>query len=268
MVLSIVKKGPSSRTHRPSSPRPKPRERRPPSFSGPTWYAATRPGSVSPRGARKTISPNSLWNPPRKPRLDPKGRIREASNIRNVSSTATTLRPKSLPPGWCRHHKPVVTDWDYSPPQQDEREVGTCAVTPTEDGVTAQNQGRVEVPGNVKERLRAEADETGEAVSTTTTLRYQHDLDTRATQSRVPRPSVAERAAALRERSQRQGQKDGELSPQYQKILEKLTQQREQKTQQRRRSSSNRLKESQGYSLPQIVVVQEAAPSTRRFGGL
>ena len=141
-------------------------------------------------------------------------------------------------------------------------------MTPTEDGVTAQNQGRVEVPENVKERLRAEADETGEAVSTTTTLRYQHDLDTRATQSRVPRPSVAERAAALRERSQRQGQKDGELSPQYQKILEKLTQQREQKTQQRRRSSSNRLKESQGYSLPQIVVVQEAAPSTRRFGGL
>ena len=113
--------------------------------------------------------------------------------------------------------KPVVTDWDYSPPQQDEREVGTCAVTPTEDGVTAQNQGRVEVPENVKERLRAEADEAGEAVSTTTTLRYQHDLDTRATQSRVPRPSVAERAAALRERSQRQGQKDGELSPQYQK---------------------------------------------------
>ena len=164
--------------------------------------------------------------------------------------------------------KPVVTDWDYSPPQQDEREVGTWDVTPTEDGVTAQNQGRVEVPENVKERLRAEADETGEAVSTTITLRYQHDLDTRATQSRVPRPSVAERAAALRERSQRQGQKDGELSPQYQKILEKLTQQREQKTQQRRRSSSNRLKESQGYSLPQIVVVQEAAPSTRRFGGL
>ena len=65
--------------------------------------------------------------------------------------------------------EPVVTGWDYSPPQQDEREVGSWDVTPTEDGVTAANQGRVEIPESVKDRLRAEASETGEPVTTSTT---------------------------------------------------------------------------------------------------
>ena len=87
--------------------------------------------------------------------------------------------------------EPVVTGWDYSPPQQDEREVGSWDVRPTEDGVTAANQGRVEIPESVKDRLRAEASVTGEPVTTSTTLRYQHDLDTRETQSRVPRLSAA-----------------------------------------------------------------------------
>ena len=90
-----------------------------------------------------------------------------------------------------------------SPPQQDEREVGCWDVTLTEDGVTAANQGRVEIPESVKERLRAEASETGEPVTTSTTLRYQHDLDTRETQSRAPRLS----AAALAERARSRNRK-------------------------------------------------------------
>ena len=121
--------------------------------------------------------------------------------------------------------EPVVTGWDYSPPQQDEREVGSWAVTPTEDGVTAANQGRVEIPESVKDRLRAEASETGEPVTTSTTLRYQHDLDTRETQSRVPRLS----AAALAERARSRNQQNGELGPRYKKILDQLNKQQQQR---------------------------------------
>ena len=57
--------------------------------------------------------------------------------------------------------------------------------------LTAANRGRVEIPESVKDRLRAEASETGGPVTTSTTLRYQHDLDTRETQSRAPRLSAA-----------------------------------------------------------------------------
>ena len=121
--------------------------------------------------------------------------------------------------------EPVVTGWDYSPPQQDEREVGSWAVTPSSVGVTAANQGRVEIPESVKERLRAEASETGEPVTTSTTLRYQHALDTRETQSRVPRLS----AAALAERARSRNQQNGELDPRYKKILDQLNKQQQQR---------------------------------------
>ena len=121
--------------------------------------------------------------------------------------------------------EPVVTGWDYSPPQQDEREVGSWDVTPTEDGVTAANQGHVEIPESVKDRLRAEASETGEPVTTSTTLRYQHDLDTRETQSRAPRLS----AAALAERARSRKQQNGELDPRYKKILDQLNKQQQQR---------------------------------------
>ena len=77
--------------------------------------------------------------------------------------------------------------------------------------LTAANQRRVEIREGVKERVRAEASETGEPVTTSTTLRYQHDLDTRETQSRLPRLS----AAALAERARSRNQQNGELDPRY-----------------------------------------------------
>ena len=62
-------------------------------------------------------------------------------------------------------------------------------------------------------------------VTTSTTLRYQHDLDTRETQSRVPRLS----AAALAERARSRNQQNGELDPRYKKILDQLNKQQQQR---------------------------------------
>ena len=163
--------------------------------------------------------------------------------------------------------EPVVTGWDMSPPERDERPVGTWDVTPTDDGVVATNGQRVAIPEGVKAQLRAEAEETGEAISKTTTLRYRHDLDTRETQSGVNRLSTADMAEALRARN-RQSQ-GGELDSRYQSMLDRMmrAQQQQQRGRSNRRASS-RLKEKQaGYQLPQIVVVQESTP-TRRVGGL
>ena len=94
--------------------------------------------------------------------------------------------------------EPVVTGWDYSPPQQDEREVGSWDVTPTEDGVTAANQGHVEIPESVKDRLRAEASETGEPVG-----HDQHDAAIPA-RPRHQRDAV-EGAETQRSRAGREG---------------------------------------------------------------
>ena len=162
--------------------------------------------------------------------------------------------------------EPVVTGWDSSPPERDERAVGTWDVTPTDEGVTVTSDGRVSIPEDIKDRLKAQAEETGEPASTTVTLRYQHDLDTRSTRSEY-RGGPAEMAEALREQ-----RPAGELSEKYKLMLENLQRKVEEKQPTaragRRRSASRRddLKKP-NYSLPQIVVVQEAA-SPRRFGGL
>ena len=51
--------------------------------------------------------------------------------------------------------------------------------------------------------LDQDTTETGEPVTTSTTLRYQHDLDTRETQSRAPRLSAAALAERARSRNRR-----------------------------------------------------------------
>ena len=66
---------------------------------------------------------------------------------------------------------PVVTRWDNSPPEQTERPVGTWDVTPTANGVQAEQTGRSVVPEGVKAELKRQAEETGERATSTEMLR-------------------------------------------------------------------------------------------------
>ena len=74
-------------------------------------------------------------------------------------------------------------------------------------------------------------------------------------------------AAALAERARSRNQQNGELDPRYKKILDQLNKQQQQRARLALRFCRERLRDHQGYTLPQIVVVQEAAP-IRRVGGL
>ena len=186
--------------------------------------------------------------------------------------------------------EPVVTAWDDSPPVREERPVGTYDVTPDNDGTAATNVGRVTIPDDIKAQLQSEAEQRGEPVSTVTTLRYEHDLDSRDTTTRAANAerdgqsqdtrSIAERvegaqpkmarAQLLRER--RHAQQGGELSPAYQRLLKQVNAQAEGKrgsTGGNRRRSSSRAGERRpsSYRLPEIVIVQEGGRGPR-IGGL
>ena len=164
--------------------------------------------------------------------------------------------------------EPVVTEWDKSSPSRDEREVGTWDVTPADDGVIVQNRERVTIPDAVKARLKQAADERGEAVRETSTLHFNHDLDTRETEHHARR-STAELAAALMARKQRDSTQDDALGERFQKLAERFQRQQLQTraAAKNRRSSRSKKKEG-GYKLPTIVITQEAGDSTRRVGGL
>ena len=164
--------------------------------------------------------------------------------------------------------EPVVTQWDMSAPERSERPVGTWDVTPTDDGVEVQNAQRVTVPDDVKERLRKESAETGGAASTTTTLRYEHDLDTGSTSSGPRERSTSEIASAMVARRRSQGQ-DG-LPPEYRQILQGLMKQQKERPAgggRQRRASRSENEKKPSFKLPTIVVVQEPT-SGRRVGGL
>ena len=168
--------------------------------------------------------------------------------------------------------EPVVTRWDNSPPELSERPVGTWDVTPTANGVQAEQTGRSVVPEGVKAELKRQAQETGERAASTETLRYQHDLDSGETDYRAPRRSVSELAAALQARRNQQGGGDQELNARYKRVADLLSQQAQerraaQNQRPRRGRSSNAGDKERGYKLPQIVVVQEPMNS-RRMGGL
>ena len=86
-----------------------------------------------------------------------------------------------LPPG---SSQPVVKAWDRTPPARKERPVGTWDVIPTTDGVQTDNVQRAEIPDEIKAQLRAEARRTGQTVTATADVRYQHDLDSGETDAR------------------------------------------------------------------------------------
>ena len=161
--------------------------------------------------------------------------------------------------------EPVVTGWERSPPERQERPVGTWDVTPNADGVEVESAGgRLEIPERIKASLRAEADETGAAVSKTTTLRYSHDRDSRETEARPQRASAAEMARASTESN-----KQSQLNPHYERLARLLRAQQEQrpKANKNRRRASRSGDKQKGYKLSQIVVVQEPTHG-RRVGGL
>ena len=191
--------------------------------------------------------------------------------------------------------EPVVTRWDGDPPARDERDVGRWDVVPHSDGVDAVDSGRVSIPDDVRADLRARAAQTGAPVSSTTTLSYRHDLDSRETTTDLPArrdnaqgvresgdvdlnpqyQQMSEKVRAAQENKlgrngtgQRGKSDEVDLSPQYQQMLDRLLKAQENKSSKNRRraSRSSDLKE-RGYKLPQIQIIQEPT-STRRIGGL
>ena len=159
--------------------------------------------------------------------------------------------------------EPVVTGWDRTAPDREERSVGTWDVTPTNDGVLSERSGRVAVPEGVKARLVAEAEETGEPSSTIAKVRYRHDLDTRETAAVRPRLTAA---AVMRARSR---QPRDELSDGYRRILANHTKAQQQKRASNRRRSGRRRDDTKDgpYTLPDLVVAYDGS-SERRYGGL
>ena len=171
-------------------------------------------------------------------------------------------------------HEPVVTGWDETPAAALERPVGSWAVVPSKDGVTATGTGTVVVPPEIRERLEQEADETGEPVSTVATLRYQHDLDSQATNLTV--------TAAARQRPEAdvgaytlagvhtEADRPAELNDRYSQLLKALVKaEKTKKSTSNRRRAATRVKDlkSGPYKLPQIVVLSER-PRSRRGGAL
>ena len=95
--------------------------------------------------------------------------------------------------------EPVVTGWDETPPSSDQRSVGGWDVRPGQDGVVADhNEGEIPIPEGIKQRLARQAEREGGVATTTDTLDYHHDLDTRDTQAKPVRPSRARVQAAMR----------------------------------------------------------------------
>ena len=191
--------------------------------------------------------------------------------------------------------EPIVTRWDADPPARDPRDVGRWDVVPHSDGVDAVDSGRVSIPEDVRDELRARAAQTGAPVSSTTTLTYTHDLDSRETTTDLParrdnaqvvresgdvglQPQYQQMSEQVLKAQENKPGRNGtgqrgksdevDLSPQYQQMLDRLLKAQENKSSKNRRraSRSSDLKE-RGYKLPQIQIIQEPT-SARRIGGL
>ena len=115
--------------------------------------------------------------------------------------------------------EPVVTAWDRSSPAREQRDVGAWDVVPNNDGVDVTQSQRVSVPESVKAQLRREAERTGGPVTRVTTMRYQHDLDTRDTSARVNLPSPAAMGRALEAQNSKG---EGDLNDRYKQMSQIL----------------------------------------------
>ena len=87
-----------------------------------------------------------------------------------------------------RSSKPVVTAWDPSMPDTEERLVGNWEVTPERNGVFVEmgESAAPEVPKDVQAQLRQRAEQEGGPVSASAFVRFSHDLATRETETREP----------------------------------------------------------------------------------
>ena len=157
---------------------------------------------------------------------------------------------------------PVVVKWDESSPQREARAVGTWDVMPLDNDVTFTRTGRVTIPDSVKTELKRAAQRKGEAVSTVQTLRYDHDIDTRGTETKATgrraRTTAETAISRLDSNNKWAGIKDA--------VIGKVAKQRASKKKQQRRSRS-RDREMRGpTAIPEITIVQESFG--RRVGGL
>ena len=154
--------------------------------------------------------------------------------------------------------RPVVTGWDQTPPQRSERAVGGWDVTPSDDGVTAEANNRVTVPEGVRDRLRQQAGQTGEAANVTATERFDHDLDTGATTDASGQTTAEQLAQRNRARQPLMQTSAARLAAQQARLNR---QQREQQQPRNRRRAGSRAGRGDvkrgGSSIPQITVYSE-----------
>ena len=158
--------------------------------------------------------------------------------------------------------EPVVTRWDARPPDQAERPVGTYDVTPTNDGVHVEGADRdVAVPEAIQDELEflARHDHTEDPVTLTAAVRYEHDLDTRATTIEIAphkdapekrRRSPAELAAIIQRRNEQ-----GPLDGRFKAAADALASQAEARRRQARQRPRSRDRDGQRrWTVPGIVV--------------
>ena len=161
--------------------------------------------------------------------------------------------------------KPVVTGWDESAPQREERPVGKWDGIPSDDWVIAENQGRAAIPEGVKVRLREKA-AGGDPATTQVTMNYDHDLDTGETTTLNPRPVDLNHFMGVK--TTRKISQLDDLDK-YAQIAERMAEASARSRPPRQRHAYRHHDDVKdgGYKMPTIVITSEPA-STRRMGGL
>ncbi len=79
--------------------------------------------------------------------------------------------------------RPEVVGYDDSPPDPLEREVGGWEVTPSGRRVESDENDDPDIPDDIADDLREQAQQEGAPVTRTATTAYEHDLDTQATRT-------------------------------------------------------------------------------------
>ena len=79
--------------------------------------------------------------------------------------------------------RPEVVGYDDSPPDPLEREVGGWEVTPSGRRVESDENDDTDIPDDIADDLREQAQQEGAPVTRTATTAYEHDLDTQATRT-------------------------------------------------------------------------------------